>query len=439
MAAGSWWSADEMFDLVRLAYPYQGLARTDFNDCLDYLSGRHADGRAWLLPRLRWRGDRFTIADRRTARLLLRNLGTIIAEDQRLVRIMHPDAHSECSTQDSAPLPLGQLDEAYADRLQPGDRFLLDGRCLEVKTNDGVGVVVQEMPGRPAVPRWSGDGGPLSPELAGRIYLLRMRAAEALREGRSALAELLCQDYHLESSAARVLVAYFERQERASEIPDSRICLIEAVHRDPAWDCFVHTPLNRAGNDALARVVVRRLVRDFGRSAASVVADLGFMLSVAGLAVPEPADWRTLLCPAKFDDDLTQALADSVTLRQRFQRVARIGLMLLRNPIGGRRRVGGVDWAERRLFPQVCSANSDFVLVRQALREVRHEACDAGSARMFLNELAGWTIRIRPLPQPSPFVESWTQLGAGPVETIDTPAEALMRLHATLTHAKTPA
>jgi ATP-dependent Lhr-like helicase len=439
MAAGSWWSSDEAFDLVRLAYPYRHLSRTDFDDCLDYLSGRHADGTTWLPPRLRWHKDRFTITDRRTARLLPRNLGTIIAEEPRQVRIILPSADSALSTQHSALLPLGQLDEPYADRLQPGDRFLLDGRCLEVKTNDVDGVVVQEMAGRPAVPRWGGDGGPLSPELADRIYLLRMRAAEALREGRSALADLLCQEYGLASPAARALMAYFERQECASEIPDSRTCLIETVHRDPGWDCYVHTPLNRAGNDALARVAVRRLVRDFGQSAASVVADLGFMLSMAGFAEPGPAVWRTLLDPVDFDADLAQALADSVTLRQRFHQVALIGLMLLRNPIGGRRRVGGVDWAERRLFGQVCSANSDFVLMRQALREVRHEACDAGSARTFLNDLAAWTIRIRPLSRPSPFVESWTQLAAGPVETIDTPAEALLRLHATLTHAKTPA
>jgi hypothetical protein len=33
----------------------------------------------------------------------------------------------------------------------------------------------------------------------------------------------------------------------------------------------------------------------------------------------------------------------------------------------------------------------------------------------------------------SPFVESWTQVAAGPVESVESPADALRRLHASLT------
>src|SRR5205807_976809 len=112
--------------------------------------------------------------------------------------------------------------------------------------------------------------------------------------------------------------------------------------------------------------------------------------------------------------DLDQALAHSVTLRERFQRVALTGLMLLRNPLGRRRRVGGPDWAERRLFEQVRTAAPDFVLLRQAVREVREESCDGEVARAYLAELPRLVLRCRRLPRPSPFVEAWTQLAAGP-------------------------
>ena len=57
--------------------------------------------------------------------------------------------------------------------------------------------------------------------------------------------------------------------------------------------------------------------------------------------------------------------------------------MLLRNPLGRRqgRRAG---WPERRLFEQVRVAGREFVLLRQALREVRAEMCDAGPAIEYL-------------------------------------------------------
>ena len=37
-------------------------------------------------------------------------------------------------------------------------------------------------------------------------------------------------------------------------------------------------------------------------------------------------------------------------------------------------------------------------------------------------------LRCRRLPQVSPFVEGWTQLAAGPVESVESPVEALQRL-----------
>src|SRR5262249_1655659 len=42
---------DEAFSLVRRAYPFRDLPRADFDACMNYLSGRHADGREWLPAR----------------------------------------------------------------------------------------------------------------------------------------------------------------------------------------------------------------------------------------------------------------------------------------------------------------------------------------------------------------------------------------------------
>jgi Lhr-like helicase len=145
-----------------------------------------------------------------------------------------------------------------------------------------------------------------------------------------------------------------------------------------------------------------------------------------------PEDWRRLLDPAAFAAELDQALADSFALRERFRRVALTGLMLLRNPLGQRRRVGGQDWAQRRLFEQVKAADADFVLLRQARREVREECCDA-AALTFLEELATQRLlRCRWLAAVSPFAENWTQPAAGPAESAVNPIEALQRLHSDL-------
>jgi ATP-dependent Lhr-like helicase len=475
MAAVREWSADETFALVRRATPYRDLTRRDFDDCLAYLFGLDRDRRPWLPPRLRGDPSSFAILDERTTRLLRRNLGTILAEEAVPVLLRRegtadevperggasPRSRSPARSRSRLPFggdqsgtgtgagtgtgrdgsggapggpgrEVGSVDEAFADRLQPGDRFLLDGRCLEVRTRRPDALLVDEVVGRAGVPRWAGEGWPLSTELARRLYLLRVQAAEALRDGPEALAEMLRRDYRLGGEAAAVLADYFQRQEALSEVPDTAACLVEGIVTGAGVDYYLHTPLNRLGNDALARVAVHRLARDHGRAASSLVADLGFALRTRGAADSRPDLLRSLLAAEHFDADLDAALAGSVPLRQRFGRVALTGLMLLRNPLGRRRRVGGAGWGERQLFDRIHAHDPDFVLLRQAAREVRADLCDAEAARCYAAELAALPLRLRWLPHVAPFAESWTQLGAGPAEAVETAAEALRRLHAAL-------
>jgi ATP-dependent Lhr-like helicase len=380
MACAGSHSPDEAFALVRRATPFEHLPREDFDDCLRYLfgfvgktgPGQQGD-RPWLPPRLRCDTESFAILDDRTARLLRRNLGSIVDGPKCEVRPLAEP--SEQGEQARVPGLIGEVDELFADRLRPGDRFLLDGRCLEVRRTEPGVVRVDEVFGRATVPRWRGDGWPLSTELASRLFLLRTQASEALREGRDALADLLGRDCALGSEAAAHLVRYFEHQEAVSEVPPPDAALVEVV-RPPCpvpggvvSYCW-HTPLNRLGNDALARVVVFRLQRDWGLSARSLVADLGFALLVDGGLPDAPAPegpagaLRTLLAADDFDADLEAALDGSDAVRSRFAAVAQTGLMLLRTPLGGRRKVGGEGWAARRLYEQVRARDADFVLLR---------------------------------------------------------------------------
>lgn len=430
MAAARSWSAEEMFALVRRAAPYRDLSRRDFDDCLAYLGcGESRSARPTLLP-ARLRGDSagFTILNQRTARLLRRNLGTILADP----------VYAVCLKDDDEDRLIGQVDRTFAERLRPGDRFLLDGRCLQVRSlrpEESV-VRVEEVVGRPMTPRWGGEGWPLSTELAQRLYILRVQAAEALREGAEGLSRLLRREYGLEDDAVAKLTAFFQRQECVSEIPDTTNCLVEILAHENGVDCYLHTPLNRLGNDALARVAVHRLARDYHRAADSLVADLGFALLIHGDIGEELArlveTLRLVLSASNFEADLDTALVDSAALRERFQRVAQTGLMLPRQPLGQTRRVGGGDWGARRLFDKIQAHDRDFVLLRQARREILSEWCDAAAAGRYVRQHEHLPLRCRRLTYPSPFVESWTQLTAGAAERIETPAEALMRLHAAL-------
>jgi len=422
MAAQRPWTANEAFGLVRRAHPYRDLARSDFDDCLRYLSGRGADGEPWLPSRLPWFGDEFTLIDERRARLLRRNLGTILAPAARRVKLEEGGM-------------VGELDDGFADSLRPGDRFLLDGRCLEYQKAERSTLLVEEVPGRPRLTSWSGAGGLLSSALAQRIYVLREQAAEALREGSPALAALLGEQYGLKADVITALVAFLQAQECVSEIPTSHCCLIEIVADGFGATYYIHTPLNRAGNDALARVVVGRLAQDVGISSTSITAELGMAILLARPAEVAASNWRRLLTCENFEQDLDRAIDTSNSLRECFRGGALVALMLLRNPLGGPRKVGGSTYAEQRLFDQVRARDPQFVLLRQARADLDAERCNPRQAFDFLRGLSRMSIHCRTLTQVSPFAASWTHQEPGPVAPTEAPEQILEELHARLMRA----
>lgn len=420
--------ADVIYPMICRAYPYRNLSRKDFNDTLDYLLGKDHRGEKWLPARLKGFRHHFRLINGRTARLLRRNLGTLQAAEDAIVQLLgeHPE---------DTPLVIGQLNPQYADRLKPGDRFLLDGRCLEFRSVQRGIVQVRQTMGNPGTPIWGGTGWPLSAELAQRLFILRLQAAEALLDGPVSLKKLLQLDLGLGRTGVEILASYFQEQDCLSEIPDFGLLLIEIVRQGECYHYYLHTPLNRLANDALSRVLSLRLAEQRGRTCQSIVADLGLVLVVRGEPLAEdqllPDLFRSLLEPAGFPSDLDSSLENSGIYRQRFQEVAMTGLMLLRNPLGGKRKVGGISWGETHLFDQVQAHDPDFVLLRQAAREIRDTECDVKTALDYVQNLPGRVVRCRWLGQPSPFARYWTQResGEGPQEN---PADALLRLHASL-------
>ncbi len=434
MAATEAWSADEAYELVRQAYPFRDLGRADFESCLEYLLGLDDEGCDWLPGRLRKAGDgaledfpgkledideRFTLCDSQQLQILRQNIGTILGEDPITV-------------QRSDGTKIGEVDQYFAEHLQPGDRFLLDGLSLEFKQLQHETLVVEEVTNRPVVPRWFGDSLSISRELAGRLFAFRHSAADALLNGPDALAHVLQTEFSVDDNATSLLVQYFERQETLSQIPDASTLLVEAVGTDCSVEYSVHTPLHRPANQAIAQVLGHRLRQNGWRAQVPVVADLGILVFSESSREISAPEWRMLLSLEGFEEELEQLLANGPTLRDRFRRVATTGLMLLRNPLGEKPKVGGRSWVERRLFERVRKAHPNFALLRQAESEVRQYCVDIEGALGFLADLPKLSVQVRWLHSTSPFAEHWTQSHTQPDEMIGDPEEVLFRLHATL-------
>jgi len=431
MACAGEQSVAAAFDLLRKAGPMAELTQLDFDACLAFLAGElpapagavePEPGAAprWTAPRIWKHNGRFGARDRRVFRWFWSNVGTIHSEEA--VRVLENR------------VAVGTLESAYAERLVPGDRFVLDGRALEVSRLDCSILHARPAGGEPSLPRWTSDRQSLSFELARELVDFRTEIGRRLvAEGPEAVRAWLIESFELDSDAAVVLIELFEAQVQWSEIPGALDLLVEQSP-SPLGEGLVytfHAPLHRAACEALGRATAARLGRRFGRNLALSVADLGWSIRLPEDASHAIEPIAPLFSLDRFTDDVLEGLDRGELPARRFRFVASTALMVLRNPEPGRRvRVGGLHWASTRLYPLVKAACPDHPLIRETRREVLHDLLDAPAAERWLTQRPA--VRFRVLPALSPFAAAWIEPGQPEALHFESAAEALRRLHARL-------
>lgn len=420
-------SADEAFGLIRRTWPFRNLKRDDYDACLGFLAGESASppgafepepgaSPKWTSPRLWKHGGFFGLRNGRIRRLFWRNVGTIVSEESARV--------------EADGVAIGTLEASYAERLQRGDRFVLDGRALEFRRLDGLVVHARPTGGEPTLPRWSSDRRSLSSELARAVAEFREEAARLLEDDPLVLRARLQDEYELDADAAESVARLLLAQQRESEVPRGDRLLVETSPSLRGFAYTFHAPLGRSACEALGRAIAARIGRRFGRDLSLVVADLGWSIVCddelpGGLeSIPD------LFSAERFVDDLIEGLDRGELAARRFRHVATTSLMVSRHPEGGRLRVGGLLWVSARLYPLVKAACPDHPLLVETRREVLEDLLDAPSALAWLETRP--TVRLRELAAPSPFATSWIDPSSAEPLRFEPPDAALKRLHARL-------
>ncbi|WP_165243745.1 DEAD/DEAH box helicase [Paludisphaera soli] len=428
-------SVDAAYALLRKAGPTADLGREDFLACLDFLAGDLSGPSGafepepgatprWTAPRIWKRNGWFGVRNRRVQRWFWSNVGTINAEESAAV------------VADGASI--GTVEGAYAERLSPGDRFVLDGRTLEFRRLEGLVLHAKLVGGEAgALPVWHSDRQSLSTELAAELAALRCEASRrSTCDGPDAFRAWLAATLDLDARAAEVVAELIEAQDRWSETPGVDSLLIEEFPTplEPGWTYAFHAPLNRSASEALGRAVSARLGRRFGRDATFQAADLGWTIRLPDDVRIDEADLAEIASLDRLADDVLEGVDRGELAARRFRHVASTAMMVLRNPEPGKRvRVGGMNWVSTRLYPLVKAACPDHPLLRETRREILHDVLDVPAALRWLETRP--TIRLRRLTAPSPFATAWIAPGGDEPMQYDSPADALRRLHARMTAA----
>src|SRR5256714_5123448 len=279
LAASAPIQADEVFDLVRRAYPFRDLTREEFDRILQYLEGGGAalqQQYAGVFGKIRIDDGLISLAHPRIAREFLVNIGTIHSEGFIDVLLRRRR--------------LGSVEENFIKQLQIGDLFVLGGRIVRLIDTGVQEAYVERADGQlPTVPRWNAAKMPLTSGLARAVRQLRTELEAQVRKSSddAAIADWLVERYEISIANAQAIVELFRAQLRVSDIPIGRKMLIELYREGNHAHYFFHSLIGRSANDALSRIVALRVKNRIGGNALVTIDDYGFLLTLR--RVPEIA------------------------------------------------------------------------------------------------------------------------------------------------------
>jgi len=418
------WTADELFETVRRAAPYEYLTRDAFEAVLGMLAGAYpSDEFAQLKARVVW--DRATgiVEGRRDARTVAITSGGTIP-DRGLYPVF---LVGEVGTPGRR---VGELDEEMVYESRVGEVIALGATSWRIEEIRPDRVTVSPAPGVPGkIPFWHGDGLGRPIEL-GRALGAFVRELEGDlgrgERGRERARRRLLEHHDLDELAADNVLGYLsDEREMAGALPTDRRIVIERFRDELGdWRVVVLTPFGGRVHAPWALAIESRLDERLGPGAQTMWSDDGIAIRLpesetlgdfgsgaflGGVEARLGGGLRDLLFPSveEVEDLVVGRLGSSAMFAARFRENAARALLLPRRRPGSRTPL----WQQRQRSAgllAVASRYGSFPIIVETYRECLADLFDLTALREVLGGVARREIEVRDVEtvSASPFAGS---------------------------------
>jgi ATP-dependent helicase Lhr and Lhr-like helicase len=366
---------DELHELVRGAYPFADLSRTQLENVLDMLAGRYpSDEFAELRPRIVWDRTAGVIRGRQGARrLAVTNAGTI--PDRGLFGVHLVDGGGR----------VGELDEEMVYEARAGQTFLLGASTWRIEEITRDRVLVSPAPGVPgAVPFWKGEG-------VGRPYELGEAIGRASRElvalSPKAAVKRLTDQHSLDERASRNLLTFLNEQASATgAVPSDRTIVVERFRDEIGdWRVCILSPFGARVHAPWALALAARLRDSLGLEVQSIWSDDGIALHLPDADAPPPTE-ELVIGPDDVEDLVVQEVGQSALFGARFRENAARALLIPRRRPDQRTPL----WQQRlkaQSLLQVARQYGSFPVILETYRECLQDVFDLPALKRLLRGL----------------------------------------------------
>ena len=399
---------DEMFDLVRRAWPYRDLKRSDFEAVVKMISEGFATqhGRRGALVHrdevnARMRG-------RRGSRMVAITNGGAIPEVADYRVLLEPN-----------DMFIGTLNEDFAIESTAGDIFQLGNASWQIlRVGSGIVRVADAKGAPPNIPFWLGEAPARSDELS--------RAVSDLRQTRELDG--------LPEAASQEITAYFDETLRVLGVMPTQDTIVAERFFDESGgvQLIIHAPFGSRINRAWGLALRKRFCRQFNFELQAAATEDAVLLSLGPQHSFPLADVFRYLHPATARDVLVQAFLDAPVFQTRWRWNTTISLAIPRNRNGKKvpppLQRAMADDLMAAVFPDAaaCLENirgdrelPDHPLVNQTVRDCLEEAMDFEGLARVLERIHRGEIECvaRDTVEPSPLAHDI--INARPFQFLD--------------------
>jgi ATP-dependent helicase Lhr and Lhr-like helicase len=431
------WDENELFDLVRRAYPYRNLTHETFKAILEMLSEGIASRRGRYGAYLHHDRVNRRLRARRGARLAAITSGGAIPENALFTVVAQPEG-----------IMVGTVDEDFAVEAHAGDIMLLGNTSWRIRRVEGKSgrVLVEDAHGAPPnIPFWRGEAPARTQELSWHVAELRKEISERLRnvfpvgvsQAQPAVAETVAwlkEECGLDDSGAEQAIEYI-LQGRAvlGDVPTQNTIIAERFFDEGGgMQLVIHAPFGGRINKAWGLALRKRFCRSFNFELQAAATDNGLNIALAEQHSFPLADVFHFLSAETVQPILEQAALASPFFGTRWRWDAGRALALLRFQSGKKvppqiQRMRSDDLMAS-VFPDVaaCQENiegdikiPDHPLVHEVMKDVLTEAMDLDGLMKLLRDMDEGRVHCIAVDTPVPSQFSHEILNANPYAYLD--------------------
>jgi ATP-dependent helicase Lhr and Lhr-like helicase len=422
---------DELFALVRRAWPYRRLTRVQFEEVVELVCTGIETGRGRRMAYLHRDRVNGRLRGRRGARLAALTSGGAIAESGDYRVLMEP-----------GDVFIGTVNEDFAIESMQGDVFLLGSHPWQIaQVRNGVMRVRDATCRHPTIPFWLGEAPGRTDELSEEVSRLRVAVAERLdAEGRDAAVALVQQQSGLDGVAAALLVDYLQagRTALGGVLPSHEDIVFERFFDESGgMQLIVHAPLGARVNRALGLGLRKKFCLTFDFELQAAASNDAVMLSLGPQHSFPLEDVPAFLRSENVKDAVSQAVLRSPMFTARWRWNLNRSLAVLRRK-GGRLNPFNIQRMEAddlmaAVFPTLaaCQDNApagpieipEHLLVRETMGDCLNEAMDIDGLKELVRRFEQGTVRTHFIDTVEPSVLAHEILNGAPFTYLDEDTE----------------